>query len=144
MWVNVWVCILNFDDSQRNTLYITCSCTTFITLVLARSLARLRAIPFEKIVISICGIVSEAYSWATDMIIRQLNFYLLLWLAECQAAIWKQEKQQQNQTKTPVILNPSIQYNLLASDRLITYINNILVLWVIDYRQMGLKDMYLS
>lgn len=82
-------------------LYVTCFCTAFITLVLARSLEGLRAIPFEKIIISICGIVSEAYSWATDMIIRQLNFYLLFWLAGCQAAIWKQKHLPK---KNPVIL----------------------------------------
>lgn len=82
MCLNV-LSILNFDDSLRYMLYITCSCTTFITLVLARSLEGLRAIPLKKIIISICGIVSEAYSWATDMIIRQLNFCLLFWLAEC-------------------------------------------------------------
>lgn len=99
-------------------LYVTCSCTTFITLVLARSLRRLRAIPFEKIVISICGIMSEAYSCATDMIIRRLNFCLLLWLAECQTAIWKQEKQH-NRTINPVI-KYSDMLNLSASGRLFT------------------------
>lgn len=92
-----------FNDSLRNMLYIMCSCITFITFVLARSLVRLHAIPFQTIIISICGIVSEAYSCDTDIIITQLNFCSSEWLSvKLQYGTWNilQKKEQPTEQKT--------------------------------------------